>query len=87
VSKNRKSRHSLSVLWLKNNSSLNLPSALTRLPLNSLFRRLTTPTIEAAFGRKVQKKEYDKIAREHQDGSAKAFYGLFVDSERCREKE
>ena len=40
------------------------------------------PTLEVAFGRKVQKKEYDKIAWE-QDGSVKAFYSLFVDSECC----
>jgi len=54
--------------------------------MDEMFRQLTMPGIEAALGRKVQKKEYDKFAREHQDGSAKAFYSLFVDSECCPNK-
>lgn len=54
--------------------------------MEELFRRLTMPGIEAALGRKVQKKEYDKYARERQEGSAKAFYSLFVDNDCCPDK-
>jgi len=31
----------------------------------------------------VQQEKVDKLARESHDGSAKAFYALFVDSECC----
>ncbi len=63
--------------WLDNN----MPYSAEK--MDELFRKLTMPGIEAALGRKVQKKEVDRIAREHPDGSAKAFYNLFVDSECC----
>lgn len=66
---------SLMTWWLDNN----MPYSAER--MDEIFRHLTMPGIEAAFGRKVQKKEFDKIAREHQNGSAKAFYSLFVDRE------
>jgi AcrR family transcriptional regulator len=71
---------SLMIWWLENN----LPYTAERMDV--MFRQLTMPGIEAALGRKVQKKEYDKMAREHGDGSAKAFYSLFVDDECCRKK-
>jgi AcrR family transcriptional regulator len=68
---------SLMTWWLDNN----MPHSAEK--MDELFRKLTMPGIEAAFGRKVQKKEYDKIAREHAEGSAKAFYSLFVDNDCC----
>lgn len=68
---------SLTIWWLDNN----MPYPPER--MDEIFRQLTMPGIEVALGRKVQKKEYDKMAREHGDGSAKAFYNLFVDSECC----
>lgn len=68
---------SLMIWWLENN----MPYSAEK--MDEQFRRLVMPGVEAAFGRKVQKREYDKMAREHQDGSAKAFYNLFVDSECC----
>lgn len=67
---------SLMTWWLDNN----MPHSAEK--MDEIFRILTTPSIEAAFGRKVQKKEYDKITREQHDGSAQAFYSLFADSER-----
>ncbi len=71
---------SLMVWWLDNN----MPYSAEK--MDELFRKLTMPGIETALGRKVQKKEYDKIARERHDGSPKAFYSLFVDSECCPSK-
>jgi AcrR family transcriptional regulator len=71
---------SLMTWWLDNN----MPYSAEK--MDEIFRNLTMPSIEAAFGRKVQKKEYDKIAREPHDGSAKAFYSLFVDNECCPHK-
>jgi len=71
---------SLMVWWLDNN----MPYSAEK--MDELFRKLTMPGIETALGRKVQKKEYDKMAREHQEGSAKAFYNLFVDTECCPSK-
>ena len=71
---------SLMVWWLDNN----MPYSAEK--MDELFRRLTMPGIETALGRKVQKKEYDKMAREHQEGGAKAFYNLFVDPECCPSK-
>jgi AcrR family transcriptional regulator len=68
---------SLMTWWLDNN----MPYSAEK--MDEIFRQLTMPSIEAAFGRKVQKKEVEKIARGHQDGSAAAFYNLFVDSECC----
>lgn len=68
---------SLMVWWLDNN----MPYSAEK--MDELFRKLTMPGIEIALGRKVQKKEYDKMAREHQEGSAKAFYNLFVDEDCC----
>lgn len=71
---------SLITWWLDNN----MPYSAEK--MDEIFRQLTMPGIEAALGRKVQKKDYKKIAREHRDGSAKAFYSLFVDSECCPSK-
>jgi len=71
---------SLMTWWLDND----MPHSAEK--MDEIFRILTTPSIEAAFGRKVQKKEYDKIAREHHDGSVKAFYSHFVDSDCCPSK-
>ncbi len=68
---------SLMTWWLDNN----MPYSVEK--MDEIFRQLTKPAIEVAFGRKVQKKEYEKIAREDHNGSAKAFYSLFVDSECC----
>jgi AcrR family transcriptional regulator len=71
---------SLMIWWLENN----MPYSAGK--MDELFRTLTMPGIEAAFGRKVQKKEYDKMAREHGKGGAKAFYNLFVDHDCCENK-
>ncbi len=71
---------SLMIWWLDNN----MPYSAEK--MDELFRTLTMPGIEAALGRKVQKKEYDKMAREQHDRSAKAFYNLFVDDECCPHK-
>lgn len=68
---------SLLTWWLDNN----MPYSAEK--MDEIYRRLTMPGIEGAFGRKVRKKEVDKIARERSDGSAKAFYGLFVDTGCC----
>lgn len=46
--------------------------------MDEMFRQLTMPGIEAALGRKVQKTEYEKIAREYQGGFVNAFYSLFI---------
>lgn len=70
----------LMIWWLENN----MPYSAEK--MDELFRKLTMPGIEVAFGRKVQKKEFDKMAREHQEGSVQAFYSLFVDSECCPPK-
>jgi AcrR family transcriptional regulator len=71
---------SLMIWWLENN----MPYSAEK--MDELFRTLTMPGIEAALGRKVQKKEYDKMAKGHGEGGAKAFYNLFVDSDCCPEK-
>lgn len=68
---------SLMIWWLESN----MPYSAEK--MDEMFRKLTMPGIEVAFGRKVQKKEFDKMAREHGEGSAKAFYRLFVDPECC----
>ncbi len=68
---------SLMIWWLENN----MPC--TPEEIDEIFRRLTMPGIEAALGRKVQKKEYDKMTKQQHDHSAKAFYNLFVDDECC----
>ena len=67
---------SLMIWWLDNN----MPCPPER--MDEMFRQLTMPGIEAAFGRKVQRKEYDKMAKQH-DHSAQAFYSLFVDDGCC----
>lgn len=64
---------SLVIWWLENN----MPYPPEK--MEEIYRMLSMPGIEAALGRKVQKKEYEKMTREQQDGSAKAFYNLFVD--------
>lgn len=68
---------SLVIWWLDNN----MPYSAEE--MDEMFRKLTMPGIAAALGRKVQKKEYDRMAREHEEGNAKAFYNLFVDPECC----
>jgi len=68
---------SLMIWWLENN----MPYPAER--MDEMFRQLTMPGIEVALGRKVQKKEFDKMARAHGEGSAKAFYSLFVDEDCC----
>jgi AcrR family transcriptional regulator len=64
---------SLVVWWLDNN----MPYTPER--MDEIFRQLTMPGIEAAFGRKGQKD--DKKAKKQQDGSAQEFYNLFADEE------
>lgn len=64
---------SMMVWWLENN----MPYPAER--MDEMYRTLTMPGIEAAFGRKTQKKEHDK-------GGAKAFYNLFVDHDRGADK-
>jgi AcrR family transcriptional regulator len=71
---------SLMIWWLDNN----MPFSAEK--MDEMFRQLIMPGIEAALGRKVQKKEYDKIARTQHDSSAKAFYNLFVDEDCCTGK-
>ena len=71
---------SLMIWWLDNN----MPHSAEK--MDEIFRILTTPTIEAAFGRKVQKADYDSIEGKHPTGSVKAFYSLFVDNGCCPEK-
>jgi len=71
---------SLMIWWLENN----MPYSAEK--MDETFRQLMMPGIELALGRKVQKKEFDKITREHHDGSVKAFYSLFVDTECCPQK-
>ena len=71
---------SLLTWWLDNN----MPYPAGK--MDAMFRQLTMPGIEAAFGRKVQQQEYEKIAEEQQEGSAKAFYSLFVDPNCCSNK-
>jgi AcrR family transcriptional regulator len=71
---------SLMTWWLDNN----MPYSAER--MDEIFRTLTAPAIEAAFGRKVEKNEYESIAGEHPAGGVKAFYSLFVDSGCCPDK-
>ncbi len=52
--------------------------------MDEFFRRVTGPSIEAAFGRKVG--AYEAIADKDPTGSVKAFYSLFVDSDCCPDK-
>lgn len=66
---------SLTTWWLDNN----MPYPPEK--MDEIYRKLIMPGIEAAFGRKVQQKEVDKLAREDREGSAKAFYSLFANSE------
>lgn len=71
---------SLMTWWLDNN----MPYSPER--MDEIFRRLLTPAIEAAFGRKVEKIDYESIGGEHPAGGVKAFYSLFVDNGCCPEK-
>lgn len=71
---------SLTIWWLENN----MPYSAEK--MDEIFRQLMMPGIEAALGRKVQKKEFEKITKINRDGSAKAFYNLFLDSECCPNK-
>ena len=68
---------SLLTWWLDNN----MPYPAEK--MDEIFRILTTPTIEAAFGRKVKKSEYDEIVSEYPEGSVMAFYSHFIDSDCC----
>lgn len=68
---------SLMTWWLDNN----MPYSAEK--MDEIFRMLTTPAIEAAFGRKVEKSEYDKIACGAPEGSVKAFYSHFIDNDCC----
>ncbi|HWR01770.1 MAG TPA: TetR/AcrR family transcriptional regulator [Chlorobaculum sp.] len=68
---------SLLIWWLDNN----MPYPAER--MDEMFRILTTPTIEAAFGRKVKKSEYDEIVSEYPEGSVMAFYRHFIDIDCC----
>jgi len=71
---------SLMIWWLEHN----MPYPPEK--MDELFRTLTMPGIEAALGHKVQKKEYDKMAKASPDRSAQAFYNLFVDEDCCPRK-
>ncbi len=71
---------SLMTWWLDNN----MPYSAEK--MDGIYRKLTMPGIEVALGRKVQRKEYDRITRDDHDGSAKAFYSLFVDDDCCTGK-
>ena len=66
---------SLMIWWLDNN----MPYSAEK--MDEMFRQLTMPGIEAALGHKVQKKEYEKMARTQRDAGAEAFYNLFVNKE------
>ncbi|MDA8098666.1 MAG: TetR/AcrR family transcriptional regulator [Nitrospiraceae bacterium] len=66
---------SLMIWWLENN----MPFPPER--MDEMFRQLTMPGMEAALGRKVQKRDIDKAAIVKKDSGAKAFYSMFVDQE------
>jgi AcrR family transcriptional regulator len=68
---------SLMTWWLDNN----MPYSAEK--MDEIFRILTTPTIEAAFGRKAEKDERDTIGSERPEGSVKAFYSHFIDDDCC----
>ncbi|NTU57348.1 MAG: TetR/AcrR family transcriptional regulator [Chlorobiaceae bacterium] len=51
--------------------------------MDEIFRILVTPTIEAAFGRKVMKSEYERLVSEHPKGSIMAFYSHYIDGGCC----
>ena len=71
---------SLMTWWLDNK----MPYSAER--MDEIFRILTAPAIEAAFSRKMEKKEYESIAGEHPTGGVNAFYSLFIDSGCCPDK-
>lgn len=71
---------SLMIWWLENN----MPYSAEE--MDEIFRQLMMPGIETALCRKVQKKEFDRIAQTRKDGSAKEFYSIFVDSKCCPDK-
>jgi AcrR family transcriptional regulator len=62
---------SLITWWLDNN----MPYSPEK--MDEMFRILSTPTLEVAFGRKMENQS---------DGSAKAFYSHFIDSDCCPDK-
>ncbi len=66
---------SVIIWWLDNN----MPYSAEK--MDEMFRQLTMPGIEAALGHKVQKKEYEKMARTQRDASTQAFYNLFINEE------
>ncbi|MEI6757080.1 MAG: TetR/AcrR family transcriptional regulator [Chlorobium sp.] len=70
---------SLMTWWLDNN----MPYSAEK--MDEIFRVLTTPCIEAAFGRKVEKKGAESLSGEP-DGSVKAFYSHFIDIDCCPDK-
>jgi AcrR family transcriptional regulator len=51
--------------------------------MDRIFRTLTAPGIEAAFGGIPEKREGDSTAGGHPEGSADAFYNLFIDRRCC----
>jgi AcrR family transcriptional regulator len=71
---------SLMTWWLDNN----MPYPPEK--MDEMFRTLTKPGIEAALGNNVEKRAQDLMAGGHPDGSAKAFYSLFIDSACCPDK-
>ncbi|NTU45466.1 MAG: TetR/AcrR family transcriptional regulator [Chlorobiaceae bacterium] len=54
--------------------------------MDEMFRILSTPTLEAAFGSKVEKGEYEKIRNEYPEGNVMAFYSQFIDRGCCPDK-
>jgi AcrR family transcriptional regulator len=68
---------SLITWWLDNN----MPYSPEK--MDEIFRILATPTLKNAFGRKIEKSDYDKIASDHPQGSVMAFYSQFIDSNCC----
>jgi AcrR family transcriptional regulator len=68
---------SLMTWWLDNN----MPYSPEQ--MDQMFRTLTAPGIEAAFGRKVGMRENDGIVGKPPEGSSQAYYSLFIDRACC----
>jgi AcrR family transcriptional regulator len=51
--------------------------------MDEIFMILSTPTLETAFGHKVEKSEFDRITSEQPKSSVMAFYSQFIDSNCC----
>ena len=67
---------SLMTWWLDNN----MPYPAEK--MDEIFRILTTPGIEAAFGRKAERTGAESVSGES-DGSVRAFYSNFIDTDCC----